>query len=253
MKMAQFTDYVGDQYVFIRDGKEYNITSSMLNSLFRAYGYCVDPAVKYGTSLSPQSLEQLRVLALNNNDHGLLSTIRSLASSKAPRMISNGIAHETIVNEKHRYDHLSSENKLHILEILRVILEVGLHLAGWNGGTEPYITSMRPGYDVIRMELKVNPLIQSLYGNPHYPLVKNFSIMKYHRGDSMSLRPSIVDKSLNVDRCLTNISMGLIDNRETMASYLVSTAYYYITTVCNTPLPMVEPLIFSLTQVRTEA
>jgi hypothetical protein len=102
------------------------------------------------------------------------------------------------------------------------------------------------------MELKIMPLIQSLYINPTYPLVKNFPIMGYYHSSpssSYTSKPSVVDGSLNIDKCLNGISLGMTENYKYMASQLISTAYYYITVVCNSPLPMIEPLIVSLTLI----
>jgi hypothetical protein len=198
-------------------------------------------------------IETLKELALNHNDNILLGTIKSLANGKAPspRMLNDGIMHETTLNEKNRFDHLNNDVKVNILSILRTILHIGLYLGGWKGNDEPYITSLRKNYDIIRAELKINPLIQSLHTNSHYPLVKNFPIMGYYRGGPLSSytsKPSVINSSLNVDKCLNSISLGMSENYHQMSSYLISTSYYYITTVCNTPLPMLEPLIVSLTQ-----
>jgi hypothetical protein len=253
--MSYFTDYVQGQYVYTRGGIEYSIDSGMLNSLFKSHGYYADPGDRSGNILSNESLERLRGLAKTNNDMVLSGTIASLTKGKAPspRMTNDGITHETTLSEKHRYDHLGADSKAHILAMLKVILEIGLYLGGWKGSTEPYITALRTNYDVVRMELKVSPLIQGLYSNPHYALVKNFPIVRYHQGLSSTInlaKPSIIDASLNVDRCLNGILFGLSDNPQTTASHLIATAYYYITTVCNLSLPMVEPLIGSLAQVQ---
>lgn len=250
--MSHFTDYVQGQYVYTRNGIEYSIDSGMLNSLFKSHGYYVDPGDRSGNMLSSESLEQLKGLAKTNNDITLSGTIASLTRGKAPspRMVNDDITHETTLSEKHRYDHLNIESKAYILSMLKVILQIGLYLGGWKGASEPYISTLRTNYDVVRMELKINPLIQGLYLSPHYALVKNFPIIKYYLSNVATLaKPSIVDTSLNVDRCLNGVLFGVSDNHQTVASHLIATAYYYITTVCNQPLPMVEPLIGSLSQV----
>ena len=252
--MSQFTSYSDGCYTYTRDGKEYTVATGMLNSLFKTHGYCVDPGTRSGIALTSQTVDQLKELSLNHHDFTLSNTIKALANGKAPspRMLNDGIMHEITLNEKHRYDHLNETNKTHISALLRVILNIGLYLGGWKGGEEPYITALRSVHDTIRMELKVNPLIQSLYTNPHYPLIKNFPVMGYYQGGPSSYyvsKPAVIDGALNVDRCLSAISLGVNADYQKMASHLISTAYYYITTVCNTPLPMLEPLIVSLTQV----
>lgn len=253
---THFIDYKDKYYTYNRDGiggKKYVIAAGLLNSLFKTYGYCVDPGTRSGISLTGDEIENLRTLALHHNDSSLVATINSLANGKvpSPRMMNDGIMHETTLNEKNRFDHLSGDTKINILLILKTILNIGLYLGGWKGNGEPYITSLRPNYDIIRVELEINPLIQSLYINPNYPLVKNYPVMGYYKSNPSSpylSKPSVVDSSLNIDRCLNTISLGMSENYQQMASYLISTAYYYITTVCNTPLPMVEPLIVSLTE-----
>jgi hypothetical protein len=252
MKMSQFVGTMsGGHYTYVRDGKEHTIASGLLTSLFKTHGYCIDPSSKNGLALNIQSIETLKQLAINNNDQSLSNTLKAIGNGKAPspRMTNDNVMHETTLNEKHRFDHLSVDNKTETLSILRTILNIGLYLAGWKGGEEPYLTSPRKIHDIVRIELKVSPLIQSLYTDPNYPLVKNFPIMGYYYGGPTSaytLKPSVMDTSLNVDRCLNRISLGLNENHIQVASYLISTAYYYITTVCHTPVPMIEPLIMSL-------
>lgn len=252
--MSQFTGYQQSQYLYQRDGKEYTIPSPLLNSLFKNHGYCVDPGANRGTILSQQSIEQLQKLALTNNDQTLLTTIRNVSNGKvpSPRMNNDGVMHETTFNEKRRYEQLSTDNKESMISMLYIILNVGLYLSGWKGEEEPYITSPKLVSDKVRMELKIIPLIQSLHNDSHYALVKNFPIMGYYRVESSYvLRPSIIDHSVNVEYCLNSISLGVNKDYETMGSYLILTAYYYITTVCNMSLPMLEPLILSLTSSLT--
>jgi hypothetical protein len=248
-KMSQFVDYRGKHYVYHHDNKEYIIAPGMLNSLFKTHGYYADPATRSGDSLTKESIENLKKLAIVNNDYSLLGTINSLEHSKAPspRMRHDEIMTETTLNEKNRFDNLTGDNRIHVLAILKIILSIGLYLGGWKGDEEPYITSLRNISDPIRVELKITPLIESLYVNPNYPLVKNFPIIRYYKGVTHILKPSVIDNSLNVDRCLDGISFGLSENSHQMASYLISTSYYYTTVVCNNPIPMIEPLIASLT------
>lgn len=255
--MSRFVHSNGTTYTYIRDSKDYTVASGLLISLFKTYGYCVDPGSRTGIALNTDGIESLKQLAISNNDSTLINTLRSISNGKAPspRMQNDGIMHETTLNEQHRFDHLDGDNKSHILSILRIILNIGLYLIGWKGIEEPYITSPRPISDIVRVELKVSPLIQSLYTDSNYPLVKNFPIMGYFHGGSFSsyaLKPSVIDNALNVDRCLNTIALGMdypSSNYQQMGSYLISTAHYYITVICHTPLPMVDPLIMSLVQV----
>jgi len=252
IKKTHFIDYKNGYYFYDKDGKIYAIATGMLNSLFKTHGYCVDPGTRSGMALNIDEIENLKTLAGRNNDIILSETIKMLANGKAPspRMLNDAIMHEITLNEKNRFEHFTTDIKTNILAILRIILNIGLYLGGWKGDEEPYITSLREQYDIIRMELRINPLIQSLYTNPYYPSVKNFPVMGYYRGgptSSYTSKPSVIDISLNIDKCLNNITSGISENYQQMASYLIFTAYYYITTICNTPLPMIEPLIISLT------
>lgn len=249
--MSHFVSCNDNYYYYMRDGKEYGIARDLLNTLFRTHGYCVDPSAKGGLALNSEDIEILKDMAQKNNDRVLLTTIKQVSNGKAPspRMINDAIMHETTLNEKHRFDRLSSDNKIQILAILRTILHIGLYLAGWKGDTEPYISTPRYINDTVRVELKIAPMIRSLYINTNYPLVKNFPIMGYYYGGSLSsytLKPSVVDATLNIDRCLNSIELGLNENCSEMATNLICTAYYYITTICSTPMPMLEPLIMSL-------
>lgn len=254
--MSQFIDRDNNnQYIYQRDGNQYIIASGMLNSLFKSHGFCADPGSRSAIPLPSESIEKLKLLA--KNDHNLMITINSLSGNKAPspKMKNDFIMTETTLIEKHRYYNLSTNNKKHILDVLKIILNIGLYLGGWQGGTEPYITSQRCLYDTVRVELKIMPLIQSLYTNQYYPLIKDFPIMAYyHSGSSGAYlsKASVVDTVLTIDYCLNKVLSGLIfspnENCQQMSSYLISTAYYYITTVCNVPLPMLEYLIVSLTQ-----
>jgi len=244
--MSAFTDYRDSYYVYKRNGKEYTIPSGLLNSLFKTYGYCVDPAVKNGLSLSPTDIDQLTNLASTHNDYALLNTIKLVSRGKAPspRMINDNIMYEVTLNEKSRFNHSNYDKQTNIADVLKIILHIGLYMAGWRGNDEPYIVTSRPVYDIVRVELKIAPLIQSLYSNMNYALIKNFHIMAYYRGNS--LKPSVVDNSLNIDQCLNRVSLGMNQDYKQLSSYLIFTAYYYTTVVCNIPLPMLEPLISSL-------
>ncbi len=251
--MSQFVGYKRNCYIYNREDQEYSIDKNLLNSIFKTHGYCCDPATRTGLALTPKNIDELRELARNNGDHVLVATILSLSGRKAPspRMINDHLLHETIINEKQRYDNLDEDVKRQIQNILRVILNIGLYLGGWKGGNEPYITSLRNIHDIVRIELIIMPLIQSLYKNINYPLIKNFPVMSYYQGGPLSSyasKPSITDNALCFDQCLNTISVGITDNNNQMACHLISTAYYYITAICKIPLPMLEPLIMSLTQ-----
>lgn len=251
--MSQFVDYKTNYYIYNRDNQEYVIDKNLLNSIFKTHGYCSDPAVRTGIAMTPKAIEQLKELAQKNGDNTLLGTINTLSCKKAPspRMINDHILHETILNEKQRYDYLNPEIKNQILCILRNILNIGLYLGGWKGGNEPYITSLRAIHDIVRIELRITPLIHSLYTNSNYPLIKNFPVMSYYQGGPLSSytsKPSITNNSLDIDQCLNTVSLGINDNHNQIACHLISTSYYYITSICKTPLPMIEPLIMSLTQ-----
>ena len=114
-------------------------------------------------------------------------------------------------------------------------------MAGWKGSEEPFISKPRINYDIIRAELKILPLIQHLQNNSKYPLIKNFQIIGYYNGNS--LKAYVVEETLNIDQCLNKISIGMNKEYPQLAIYLISTSYYYMTTICNNRIPMIEPLI----------
>lgn len=250
-KMSHFLSCNDNFYFYVRDGKEYVIAGDLLNTLFKTYGYCVDPSARGGLSLNTSDIEILKEIARSGGDSNLLITIKQVSNGKAPspRMVNDYIMHETTLNEKHRFDALTCDNKSEMMAILRTILHIGLYLAGWKGDSEPYISEPRYVHDTVRVELKIVPLIKSLYIDTNYPLVKDFPIMRYYHGGSLSsyiLKPTVVDTTLNVDRCLNSIELGLNENSIEMAMNLISTAYYYISTICSTPMPMLDKLILSL-------
>lgn len=260
-KIEYKDDSSGRQYTYSRGNKNYIIASGMLKSLFKTHGYCVDPGARSPVSLSPESIEKLKMLATQYDDQVLLATINVVSKAKAPspRMVNDTLMHETTLNEKRRFDHLTTSNRSETLVLLKTILNIGMYLAGWKGNDEPYITVPRDVYDTVRVELKVFPLIQSLYINPNYLLVKNFPIIGYFQTTNVSgpegglVKPFVVDTRSTVDHCLNQISLGVSQNQQInvtsvrqLASYLILTSYYYITSVCDTPLPMVEPLIHNL-------
>jgi len=247
-QMSRFVEYKNNYYIYNQNGKEFEMDSELLSSYFKTYGYCVDPSNKFGQPLSEQAILDLINLAKSEKDYSLLKNIKKYSNGKAPspRMINDGIMYETTLNEKHRFKNLDPDNKADILAILRTILNIGLYLGGWKGNEEPYITSLRDIHDMIRVELKIIPSIESLYKNDNYPLVKNFPIMNYYKS-SLTLNPSVVNNSLDLDQCLNSISSGILEPNfvKQMATHLISTSYYYITTICNTPLTLIDPLIQS--------
>ena len=248
------------QYTYRRDNKDYIIASGMLNSLFETYGYCVDPGARTPVPLTKENIEKLSILATEHGDHYLLNTINSISKAKipSPRMVNDALMHETTLNEKTRFDRLTALNQKQTIVLLKNILNIGMYLAGWKGNEEPYITMPREVCDTVRVELKVLPLIESVYTNPNYLQVKNFPIMGYFRQKNLnmqavSIKPFIINNKLNVDHCLGQIYLGVSQNEEMnnislkqLASHLISTSYYYITSICRTPLPMVQPLIHNL-------
>jgi len=248
MKMSLFVGCDGSYYKYNRDGKEYTISSGLLTSLFKTYGYCLDPGSLNGVCLNIRNIEHLKSLAAENNDSILVKTLNEISDKRAPsyEISDDSMMGETLFNEKNRFDRLAIDIKHRTLSNLKTILNIGLYLCGWRGSDEPYITSPRLVHDAIRVELKVFPLIQSLYVDTNYPFVKNFPIIGYYRGDSDRLKPSIIDRSLNIDICLSRIASGINDDHSQLGSYLISTAYYYLTMISNTPVPMLEPLIIAM-------
>lgn len=235
----------GLEYIYDREGRQYSITGGMLSSLFKTHGYCVDPTLRTGAPLTPENIASLQDLATQNGDAILVEIIATLSTNKAPspRMANDNMMNETTLHEKYRFDHLREAERVRIQSLLRTILEIGLYLTGWKGQDEPYLSAVRSISDIVRIELKIFPLIESLYTDPHYPLVKNFPIVGYYRGTM--LKPNVIETSLNIDQCLNRISLGVSSDYSTTGIYLISTAYYYITTICRTPLPMIDPLIRS--------
>lgn len=247
---TSFIQYNAGCYIYQRNNQNYSIASAMLNSLFVTYGYCVDPVDKTGLALSPDNIVCLHNLATIHKDRTLLDTLNNLRHNKSPspRLINDNIMNEITLNDKHRFTYLPPDNQHHTLILLQNILHIGLYLGGWKGLDEPYIFQLKPVTDTVRVELKIFPIIQALHNDQAYSIIKNFPIIEYyHSGNSGMLKPSIIDTTLTIDKCLNQISMGLTENYNKLASYFIATAYYYITTICNNPLPMIDPLIHSLT------
>ena len=213
------------EYIYDRNGKKYIIRSGMLNWLFKTYGYCVDPGERNPIPLKSQSLDKLKELAREQHDKLLLETIEIVQKKRGNPPI--------IYKRNCNFD----ETKLFMMTTLKI----GMYLAGWKGPEEPYIISPRPLYDSVRLELKMQPLIESLYANSNYSSIKKMPIVAYFQSI-----PFIIDDNLNIEECLNQIKSRLVINDivlKEVSSRLISTSYYYITELCDTPLPMLKPLI----------
>lgn len=242
LSTCRFTGLNGSKYICSDDRISCETDSGLLNSLFKAHGYCVNPMSRNGKPLSSENINELKNLAYQNKDNMLLSTIQSIENNKipSPRMFNDGLMYETTMNEKYRYNELSTNDKNNICSVLKIILNIGLYIAGWKGPSDTYLSSIAPLSDLVRVEMQISPLVHNLHKDQHYPMVKNFPIIRYRL-----TKPYIVDESLNVDKCLNKISLGITDEYQELSVHLISTAYYYITKICDTPLPMIQPLIES--------
>jgi hypothetical protein len=219
--MAHFVDRKGSYYIYLRDGNEYTIHREMLCALFQNYGSCVDPGDRSPTMLSPASIIALRDLARGTQDMQLLQWLE--LGSK---------------------DVCGSSSHAQIVRALMVMLDIGLYLGGWRGPEEPYIMTLRPVSDHVRCELKIRPYLELLYESSSYILIKHFPIVGYSQ-DKVALKPRVAIPSRTVAQILNRIEGGVVAKNK-YGAYLITTAYYYITTIYASPVPMVEPLVQTL-------
>lgn len=211
-----------------------------LKVLFRTHGYCVDPRKRDGSVLPHSQVRELKNLAVKNGDVSLATMVETFETKNppSPRMINDPMMNETTVSEKHRYTALDSTDQSQTCDVLMTILNIGMYLAGWKGPSEPYPHRLKVVSDVVRMDLSIDPLIRSLHANEHFAVVKNFPIVTYQ-----SVKPQVAGSGMNLDECLNTVAIQSHRDYRDLSMNLISTAYYYITTICKVPVPMVQPLI----------
>lgn len=228
-------------YIYINDNKEYAISPYSLRFLFKTFGYCLDP--KSNNLLPLDTIKNLKQLAVQNHDLLLLDTIEELKCCTVCNQDSCVIK-ELVKKEKERFYNQDIKERSKILLIMNKILQIGLYLGGWNN-EEPYITSLKPPCDIIRLELKVNPLIQSLYKDPKFSFIKDLPIVSYYKENEI-IKPMIDDCNLTLEKCLNFIKEGINEDCKVVSSRLISTSYFYVTDICSVSNSMLELLIHSI-------
>lgn len=194
--------------------------------------------------MSESEITTLQQLATQNGDTQLVALMSKLRTPSG------------VTTVKHQYAALSSEDQSHIYGVLMTILQVGLYLAGWNGPSEPWIRERKAIRDVVRMDLAIDPLIRSLHRNQHFAVVKDFPITTYD-GSVCPVKPSkpcttgtqgpvLAGAGTTLDECLNTVLSDTHRDYHQLSTNLITSAYYYITTVCSVPVPMVEPLMRTL-------
>lgn len=237
-----FTDYKTNNYIY----KNVEINKFFLNSLFRSYGYCIDPLAKENVMLKQDNIESLRLLAIKNKDYILIATLDDLSKNKSPspKMQNDNFLIEITTNDKRKISKLSTNDKEDIIDLLNTLLHIGFYLAGWEGENEPYLFNIRKNRDKIRAEMKCQDLIENMFKNMFYPLIKNFPIIYYQKIND-TLKASVIDNNLTIDKILNSLFMDSNED-ENMCKNIIFTTYYYLTIIIEIPLPMIEPFINSV-------
>lgn len=220
------------------------MNSGFLSSMFYTHGYCVDPTSNTGQPFPEHSLNQLMTLACSRNDSALAEVIRSMRRSSvpSPRREHDNIMLNSTHREKERYCDLSIEHQDQTVDMLRNIVHLSLYFLGWSGPHTPYPTTLVAAESDIRLSLRVQPLAQSIVEHDHYSLIKNFPLVSYRTGKDGRPKPQVVNTDVDIDSCLTEI-LTHYRTEPQVAHSLLTTGYYYLTTVCATPLPGIEPLL----------
>jgi hypothetical protein len=243
--MCGFTGCKGNKYVYATDGSQCEMDSRYLKVLFRTHGYCVNPQTRDGSVLPAAQVHELKNLALQNGDVAMATLVENFSTPK----VHNSMMNETTVNEKHRFSALDHIDQSQTYSVLMTILKVGMYLAGWKGPSEPYPSRIKVVSDVVRMDLAIDVLIRSLHSDQHFAVVKNFPIVSYNSGMCPSKPSKPCVSTVTLDECLNTVTVDTHRNYQSLSTDLIVTAYYYLTTICGMPVPMVQPLIQSLTQV----
>jgi hypothetical protein len=240
--MTKFTGCKGNCYTYDNNGTEHAISQSLLNGLFNAYGYCVDPASTSEAALSPESIESLRKVAAVNGDNALIKTIDSIPQ-QAPCASKCKVDKDKTQPSQHcAFDKLTPCAKKRVKILLDLLIKIGMYLGGWLGPQEPYITKFRPIKDMVRIDQRIYPLIKQLLADPDYSVIKNYVIIQYDK----DLKPIVVDKKYTIGMCIDEVNLGTIVDREHTARLLISTGCYYITSLYHDTLTTVQPLLKSM-------
>jgi len=251
-------DYIQDNYIF---DNFYKISSHDLNVFFTKKAALINPS--NNDSLSQENIMQLETIVFNNNDNNLLKTINYLKYSNQPSPIKTNKntlymgemnSHNNPVGVIYsQYDddnifireHIDSfnKNKTDTLDILYNILNIGLYLCGWND-KEPYITKIKNNC-IVNVELKIQPLIENLYKNQLFSLIKTFPIINYLL-ENNEYYPNIQ----NNNKTISTVIDQLVNNNNDIKSgnFLITTSYYYLTNLCKKSLTTLEPLILNISK-----
>ena len=226
-------DYIQDNYIF---DHVYKISSKNLNSVFIDRKACINPS--NNDLLSQKHIMQLETLAFNNNDNNLLKTINYLKYNHPPSPIKTITYDDDNMFIKKHIDSFNN-NKNDTLDILTNILHIALYLCGWND-KEPYITKIKTNCNV-NVELKIQPLIENLYKNELFNLIKTFQIINYLFKNN-EYYPNIQDNN----KTISTVINQLVNNDIKNVKFLITTLYYYLTNLCKKSLPTLEPLIINI-------
>lgn len=203
-------------YTFLKNGKQFIISTYLICSLFYIHGCFVDPS-DHSKCLSESSIDELKNLAIHNNDTLLLSAL----------------------NESHSYYpsplhiNLTDNNISSHIYFFQKLLEIGLYLGGWNGPTEPYINTIKPLSDLVTTDIKVSNTINQIKSLSCYE--KLSSIVLIRTRDSISNK---LDQLLELEYTAQNFN-------ELSVSFIL-TSNYYLSSIYGIPQIALEPLITHL-------
>lgn len=235
--MSTFTDYANGVYTY-DNGKIHNIPSKMLETLFETNGYCVDPCSKNGDRLSNFCIDTLHKIATENSDFCLLNSLNKF-KNKCLTCPAN-ILREITLTEISKFNNSSKDE---LLELLETILDVAFYILGWEG-TFLSLTKRQKDYDIVRIELKISPMLKNISEHFLYPEIKNFPIINYIKYNNDNFfTPCIAD--IDIDYCINQISSGSVEIYDSCALNLITTIFYYLNNIAKIPLP-IEDVILQL-------
>ena len=220
--MSSVTDYSKGRYFFSSQGRTYSVSSERLYYLFHTYGYCVDPSDLRGLPLA--DLTKLRELSLLHHENKILSFLDQNSET-------------TIITR----NNLCPKSR----EIVESLLAIGMYLAGWKGKEEPYPTQLYPLSNRIKVEITVRSLINRIYDDKNFALIKEERIVSYYISATQKRLKSRKGER-TIGHLLDEVYHRPPRDYSNLALLLICTSYYYLSCTYKVPYQMLETLIRSM-------